>query len=161
GLERVDSLALDPHKWLFQPIEIGCVLVRDLQSLRETFRILPEYLKDVEAAEEQVNFCDYGIQLTRSFRALKLWLSLQVFGLDAFRAAVDRGLDLAELAGTELLPSPCWEIVTPAQMGIITFRFRAPGLSPQALDDLNGRIVATMLADGFALVTSTVLRGRT
>src|SRR5262249_19590415 len=71
GLDRVDSLSLDPHKWWFQPYEIGCVLVRNGHHLREAFRILPEYLKDVDRAAEEVNFCDYGIQLTRSFRALK------------------------------------------------------------------------------------------
>ncbi len=91
GLELADSLTLDPHKWLFQPFEIGCVLIRDVHLLKEAFAVRPEYLKDLESTDEEVNFYNYGIQLSRSFRALKLWMSLKVFGLDAFRKAVARG----------------------------------------------------------------------
>jgi len=87
GLGRADSLSLDPHKWLFQPYEIGCVLVRDERWLRETFHILPEYLIDIEGQAGEVNFCDRGIQLTRGFRALKLWMSFKVFGQAGFEAA--------------------------------------------------------------------------
>src|SRR5262249_53557972 len=96
GLELADSLSLDPHKWLFQPYEMGCVLVRDVRSLREAFAVRPDYLKDLESTGAEVNFCDYGIQLSRSFRALKLWMSLKVFGLGAFRGAIARGFALAE-----------------------------------------------------------------
>jgi aromatic-L-amino-acid decarboxylase len=122
GLERVDSLTIDPHKWLFQPFEIGCVLVRDTRELKETFGIHLEYLNVADRTEE-VNFCEYGIQLTRSFRALKLWMSLKVFGLQSFRKAIERGIELAETAEKILRQSPCWEIVSPAQMGIVTFRY--------------------------------------
>jgi glutamate/tyrosine decarboxylase-like PLP-dependent enzyme len=161
GMENADSLVLDPHKWLFQPYEIGCVLVRDSRQLRETFRILPEYLKDVDRSEEEVNFCDYGIQLTRSFRALKLWMSLKIFGLDAFRKAVSRGIELAELAEQTLRRLHRWEIVTPAQIGIVTFRYVSDTHSPSELDSINQQIVNEMIEDGFAMVSSTVLRGRT
>ena len=165
GLERVDSLSLDPHKWLFQPMEIGCVLLRDRRLLRDTYSIHPEYLQDVHReqsrTEEAVNFCDYGVQLTRGFRALKLWMSIQVFGMAAFRAAVDRGFDLAEQAEALLRESPVWEVTTPAAMGIVSFRYRAPGLSEEALDEVQQGIVDGLRADGFAILTSTRLRGRT
>ncbi|HEX2094573.1 MAG TPA: aminotransferase class V-fold PLP-dependent enzyme [Longimicrobiaceae bacterium] len=161
GLGGVDSLSLDPHKWLFQSFETGCVLVRDRHLLRRTFQILPEYLRDTHGAQEEVNFGDYGIQLTRSFRALKLWMSLQVFGLRAFREAIGRGIRLAELAEGILREGPRWEVVTPAQLAVVTFRYVPPGATPEATDELNGRMVGEMLADGFALATSTVLRGRT
>lgn len=161
GLERVDSLSLDPHKWLFQPIEIGCVLVRDRRLLHDAFTIHPEYLQDVHRDREAVNFCDYGIQLTRGFRALKLWMSIQVFGMDAFRQAVDRGFDLAETAAAILRESPCWEVTTPAQMGVVSFRYVVPGRTEEELDDLQIRIVEGLRAEGFALATSTRLRGRT
>ncbi len=161
GLDLVDSLSLDPHKWLFQPFEIGCVLLRDAHMLKDAFRIMPEYLRDVHRFEEEVNFCDYGIQLTRNFRALKLWLSLKVFGLAAFRAAVDRGFELAEVAEARLRESASWEIVTPAQMGIVSFRYRAPGVSDAELDGINERIAAAVTAGGFAALASTTLRGRT
>src|SRR5438093_6347876 len=91
GLELVDSLSLDPHKWLFQPFEIGCALLRERHLLRDVFRIMPDYLRDAHRLREEVNFADYGIQLTRSFRALKLWMSLKVFGAEAFRRAIEWG----------------------------------------------------------------------
>jgi aromatic-L-amino-acid/L-tryptophan decarboxylase len=161
GMERVDSLSLDPHKWLFQPIEIGCVLLRDRRLLHDTFTIHPDYLRDVHRDREAVNFCDYGIQLTRGFRALKLWMSIQVFGLEAFRRAVDRGFDLAEKAEAILCESPRWEVTTPAQMAMVSFRYLAPGRSGEELDILQEKIVDGLKADGFAIVTSTRLRGRT
>jgi glutamate/tyrosine decarboxylase-like PLP-dependent enzyme len=155
GLELADSLSLDPHKWLFQPYEIGCVLVRDRDHLRETFRILPEYLKDTQLHSDEFNFTDYGIQLSRNFRALKLWMSIKVFGLAAFRAAIERGFVLAEFTEACLRGMPGWEIVTPAQMGIVCFRY-------SALDDAaHLSLVQTLLEDGFALITSTILRGQT
>lgn len=84
GLELADSLSLDPHKWLFQPFEIGCVLVRELAHLRDTFLILPEYLRDTQQYSSEFNFTDHGLQLTRGFRALKLWMSIKVFGNGGF-----------------------------------------------------------------------------
>jgi glutamate/tyrosine decarboxylase-like PLP-dependent enzyme len=161
GLELVDSLSLDPHKWLFQPFEIGCVLVRDFHRLRETFRITPEYLQDVHRAGEEVNFCDHGIQLSRGFRALKLWMSLKIFGLEAFREAVNWGLHLAGHAERVLRASPMFEIVTPARLGIVTFRYAPDGRSHEYVDALNQALVDEMLADGYAVLTSTRLRGRT
>ncbi|HZS76979.1 MAG TPA: aminotransferase class V-fold PLP-dependent enzyme [Ktedonobacteraceae bacterium] len=161
GLEHADSLTLDPHKWLFQPYEIGCVLVRDGQWLRETFHILPAYLQDIASAEHEVNFCDYGIQLTRKFNALKLWMSLKIFGLAAFRHAIERGIALAEAAEAMLRLSPRWEVVTPAQIGIVTFRYVVPGYNDAALDSLNHLLLERMMVDGFAMLSSTVLRGKT
>jgi glutamate/tyrosine decarboxylase-like PLP-dependent enzyme len=163
GMERVDSLSLDPHKWLFQPMEIGCVLLRDRRLLRDTFTIHPEYLQDVHRDREAVNFCDYGIQLTRGFRALKLWLSIQVFGMEAFRSAVDRGFDLAERAEAILRESPRWQVTTPAQMGIVSFRYLGDlrrRKTEEELDEVQLGIVDGLREDGFAIATSTRLRGR-
>lgn len=155
GIELADSLSFDPHKWLFQPIECGCVLLRDSALLKATYRIMPEYLADVHRNVTEVNPCDYGIQLTRGFRALKVWMSIQYFGMDAFRAAVDRGFELAEIAEAKLRTMPAWEVVTPARMGIVTFRRRgAPEPFYHQLHD-------AMLRAGFALATSTILNGRT
>jgi glutamate/tyrosine decarboxylase-like PLP-dependent enzyme len=160
GIEGADSLVLDPHKWLFQPFEIGCVLVREGKQLPKTFAVHPEYLRDVDWQEEDVNFRDYGIQLTRSFRALKLWLSLKVFGLAAFREAIGRGIELAEQAEAMLRSSGRWEVVTSAQLGIVTFRWAGAGDIHEEIDRINQRIVEGMIAEGFAFLTSTVLRGR-
>jgi len=155
GLELADSVSLDPHKWLFQPFEIGCVLVRELSHLRDTFLILPEYLKDTHQYSDEFNFTDYGLQLTRGFRALKLWMSIKVFGMASFRAAVERGFALAEFTEARLRKMPGWEIVTLAQMGIVCFRYAGGD------DAAHLRLVQSILKDGFALITSTVLQGRT
>lgn len=152
GLERADSLTLDPHKWLFQSFECGCVLVRDAALLKSAFQIKADYLRDVYREIEEINPCDYGIQLTRSFRALKVWLSLQTFGLAAFRQAITRGFELAEIAERELRARKGWEILSPAQMATVCFRF---GKS----DDLQTKLVDELMQDGYALLTSTTLRG--
>jgi glutamate/tyrosine decarboxylase-like PLP-dependent enzyme len=133
------------------------VLLRDRNLLFETFQVMPEYLRDTERGLEEVNFGNYGVQLTRSPRALKLWMSLQVFGLAAFRNAIARGILLAEQAERALERSGAWTIVTPAQLAVVTFRY-APG-APAEADTLHARIVEEVMADGFALVTSTVLNG--
>ena len=158
GLEQVHSLSLDPHKWLFQTFECGCVLLRDAALLKATYQILPDYLQDLHRGLEEVNPCDYGIQLTRSFRALKVWLSMQAFGLAEFRRAVERGFELAEHAESRLREMPDWEVLSPAQMGTLAFRY-----VPRHGDTntMQTRLVEAMLHDGFALVTSTVLRGVT
>jgi glutamate/tyrosine decarboxylase-like PLP-dependent enzyme len=153
GLELADSMALDPHKWLFQPFDIGCVLVRDEQELVDVFRIIPAYMNDVYRMEADINFCDRGLELTRPFRALKLWMSLQHFGLAAFRSAVQRGFELAEAAEAILRANPRWELLTPAQMAIVTFRH-------QGDDALQTRLVDEITASGHALLTSTTVAGR-
>jgi glutamate/tyrosine decarboxylase-like PLP-dependent enzyme len=159
GIERVDSLALDPHKWLFQPFEIGCVLVRDRGLLKQTFRILPEYLADTQLGGEEINFCDRGIQLTRGFRALKLWLSLKAFGVAAFREAIGRGIEMAEFAERLFRQSDRWQVLSPANLGIVAFRFVRGGASEAELNEINRALVSEMVADGFAFATSTTIRG--
>ena len=151
GIERADSLVLDPHKWLFQPYECGCVLVREPGALDRAFSMLPEYLRDV-AAPGEVNFRDRGPQLSRGSRALKLWLSVQTFGLDAFRAAIARGIANAERAQRAVERHPDLEIVTAAQLGVVTFR-------PVSGDA--GAVVERVVAEGFCAPSSTVLRGET
>ncbi|HET7231037.1 MAG TPA: aminotransferase class V-fold PLP-dependent enzyme [Longimicrobium sp.] len=161
GLGEADSLSMDPHKWLFQPYECAVILVRDARSLRDTFREVPEYLKDSDLSTEEVNFRDWGVQLTRGFRALKLWLSIQTFGMAAFRAAIDWGIHLAEVAEDELRQSAEWEILTPAQLGIITFRHRPRRIDDDtALDAHQRAVTAEVTRSGWAMLSTTELRGR-
>jgi len=155
GLALADSLSLDPHKWLYQPFETGCVLVRQGSHLRSTFRLLPDYLQDVHRHSEEVHYTDLGIQLTRSFRALKLWLSFKMFGVAAFREAIARGFRMAEFAEQCLREMPDWEISSPARMAVVCFRYK------RGDDALHAKLVEATLQDGFALCTSTTLRGRT
>lgn len=161
GIEAADSVTLDPHKWLFQPIECGAVLVRDGALLRRAFEIVPDYLAEVAAGDEEVNFSDRGLQLTRACRGLKVWLSLRTFGLDAFTAAIDTALDLAIEAERRIEASPQLELLSPARLGIVAFRLRPAGIDDEAqLDRLNAELVASLEAGGEVFVSSTRLGGR-
>ena len=158
GIERADSVTLDPHKWLFQPYECGCVLVREGHLLEEAFRIAPDYLKDARGAE--VDFADRGLQLSRMARSLKLWLSICTFGVGAFREAIDRALDLAELGERLVQESDELELLRPARLGIICFRRRfGGGRSEAETEVLNRRLVSSLEQSGVGLVSSTRLRG--
>jgi len=160
GLDRVDSLTMDPHKWLFQPFEIGGVLVRDERHLRRAFRLEAEYLEDAIGEEDEVNFSAYGIQLTRSFRALKLWMTLKVFGRQHVATAVRRGFERAEQAEQMLRDRDAWAIVTPAQMGIVTFRCVPDGWTEDEVDALNRRLAPAVSGEGEIFLTQTSLHGR-
>jgi aromatic-L-amino-acid/L-tryptophan decarboxylase len=161
GLGRADSVTLDPHKWLYQPYECGCLLVRDGSSLREAFEILPDYLRDAEADEAEVNFSDLGLQLSRSARAFKLWFSLRFFGIDAFAAAIDRTLDLAERAAAAIEASPVLEHRAPPSLGIVCFARSFPDTEDAAeVERRHAALAGRVEESGVGLVSSTRLHGR-
>ena len=159
GVELADSLVLDAHKWLFQPYEVGCVLVRHAGVLEDAFALEGAYLRDT--LSRGVDFRNRGLQLSRGSRALKLWLSLRVFGLDSFRDAIAHGIALAEHAEAVLRSRDGWEVVSPAQLGIICFRRVAGGAGADDIDRLNDELVRRAVVDGYAAPSSTVLDGRT
>ena len=154
ALAQADSVTLDPHKWLYQPFECGCVLVRDGQALHNAFEILPDYLRDAEADAEEVNFCDLGLQLTRSARALKIWVSLRYFGLEAFREAIRRSLEVAAAAARRVEESQILELMAPPSLGVVCFRRRD-------LDEAsNAGLVSALERSGTGLISTTRLHGR-
>lgn len=158
GIELADSVTLDPHKWLYQPIECGALLVREGHLLAHAFTINPDYLLDYKS--EAVNFSDLGVQLTRSARALKIWLSFNYFGTQAFRAAIDRALDLAQLAEQQVRKSPTLELLSPASLGVIAFRRKFDGIDEEhTTERLNAELVTEFEMTGRGLVSSTRLRG--
>jgi glutamate/tyrosine decarboxylase-like PLP-dependent enzyme len=161
GIELADSVTLDPHKWLYQPIECGALLVREGRLLREAFEIHPSYLEDTRARAGEVNFGNHGLQLTRTSRALKVWLSLQYFGADAFATAVDGTLALAQRAQRHVEACAELDLMAPATLGVVCFRRHPVGLDDDAaLESLNSALVARLADSGRALVSSTRLRGR-
>ena len=166
GIERAHSLTWDAHKWMFQPVECSALLVRDRHWLSATFKETAHFLTDAEAHSkeevgEELNFMYQGIQLTRYFRALKFWMSLKVFGLGAMRRAIERGFELAELAESLLRDAGNWEIVTPAQMAIVTFRY-IPNDGDDALaNHVTDQLQGAMAHNGFAFASTTKLRGKT
>ena len=161
GLERADSIAMDAHKWLFQPFEAGCLMVKDVRRLEAAFSVRPEYLQDTDWGSEHPNFGDRGLQLSRSFRALKVWMSIQVFGMAAFRRAVASGIDLARRAEEYVRASDVLQIANPASLGIVCFRVnpRAHELDDARLEQVNEGVQARVIDAGIAMMSSTRLRG--
>jgi aromatic-L-amino-acid/L-tryptophan decarboxylase len=161
GMELADSISLDPHKWLYQPIEVGALLVRDGEVMRRAFEITPDYLTEVETPAREVNFSDLGIQLTRACRALKLWMSLRTFGVAAFREAIDRCFDLVAHAERRIEASAELELITPASLGVVTFRRRPPGMDDHiALERLNTDLVAGVESDREVFLSTARVAGR-
>lgn len=159
GIERADSLTVDPHKWFYQPYEIGCLLVKDASWLSNTFSEKPEYLRDIEGNESEINFYDYGIQLTRRFRALKFYMSIKTYGLDTFKKAVTYNIQLTDDVEKMLRKSRNWEIISPANLAVINFRYNPLGLnlSEPELDELNQKISKKVMDSREALLVTTVL----
>jgi len=161
GIELADSITLDPHKWLYQPYECGCVLVRQGERLKAAFAVTPDYLKDASPVGGELNFSDLGLQLTRYSRALKLWLSLGYFGVDAFRDAIHRSLDLAAAAEAMIVERPELELISGAQLGIVCFRRRFDRAEEEwQRARRNAALVGRFEQSGLGLVSSTTLGGR-
>ena len=161
GLERADSIAMDAHKWLFQPFECGCLMVKDIQKLEKAFSVQPEYLQDTQWGRDHPNFGDRGLQLSRSFRALKVWMSVQTFGMAAFRRSIAQGIDLAERAEAYIRESDVLHIANPASLGVVCFRVnsRAAELNNEELEEINKAVQARVIKEGVAMMSSTRLRG--
>jgi glutamate/tyrosine decarboxylase-like PLP-dependent enzyme len=161
GLDLADSITLDPHKWLYQPIEVGALLVRDGSRLRRGFEISMDFLEDAAAAESEVNLSDRGLQLTRSCRALKVWISLRHFGVAAYRSAIDRTIDLALHAQAAIEASPELELMTPASLGVVTFRRHPAGVDDEAvLERVNASLAQRIEAGGEVFLSSARVAGR-
>ena len=165
ALARADSLALDPHKWLYVPVEAGVVLVRDARHMRATFSLVPPYLQ-TDGKTEGVGglpwFSEYGFQQTRGFRALKVWMALRYHGFSGYRSSIERDILLAEQLADLLRRSEDIEILEPQCLSIVCFRY-APAKhrkDAQMLDSLNKAILERVQLGGLAFLSSTVLDGR-
>ncbi|MFF2954873.1 pyridoxal phosphate-dependent decarboxylase family protein [Kitasatospora sp. NPDC057965] len=159
GLERADSLALDPHKWLGVPVDCGCALVRDPEGLRAAFSLVPSYLRD-ETAGELGWFSEYGTEQTRPFRALKVWATIAHRGRDGLARDVARTTALARRLGELVSADPDLELLAEVQTSIVAFRLRPPGLTEADLDALNRELPAAVQRRGRAFVTGARLAGR-
>lgn len=161
GIERSDSLSWDAHKWMLQTYACSMVLVREQSNLLHSFVAHPEYLQDATDSPESVEFWDLGPELTRPARGLKLWLTLQTLGSQEMGHIIDHGCALAQTAERLLRTWPDWEIVTPAQLAILNFRYAPKGCTPAQIDAWNHTIARQITESGFATVYTTELRGQT
>jgi len=153
GLSTADSLVVDPHKWMFQPFDVGCLLVKHAGSLERTFAMDAEYLADISRGT--VNLYNRGLELTRRSRAFKLWLTFQTYGRETLARAIARCMALAEFAQWTIELNSLFQVVTPAQLGILTFEV------PHLNDAGHADVIDRLTSEGFAVTSSTVLDGRT
>ena len=162
GIERADSIGLDAHKWFFQPYEAGCLLVKDLSTLENAFGVHHDILQDTIWGANHPNFSDRGLQLSRSVRALKIWMSVQTFGMAAFRQAVSKGMELADQAEEYVQASQTLEMLTPASLSIVCFRVNPAdiALDEESLEEINRTVLAQVFWDDHAFVSSTLLHGK-
>jgi glutamate/tyrosine decarboxylase-like PLP-dependent enzyme len=161
GIGSADSVTLDPHKWLYTPYEAGCILVRDFQRLYDAFHILPAYLVDVAGGPRNVNMCDHGLTLSRGCRALKIWMAIKHFGLARYRAVISRTMDLARHAQQLLEANPNIEVVSPAVLSVVSFRYLpSPESDEETIERVNQEIRQRVWDSGEAMITSSRVRGR-
>jgi glutamate/tyrosine decarboxylase-like PLP-dependent enzyme len=156
GIERADSLAIDPHKWLYIPVECGCAFVRDAQAMRDTFSLVPPYLRDDTALPW---FSEFGIQQTRGFRALKLWMVMQQVGEHGYRELITRDIALARTLQARIRSREDFELVAAGQLSVTCFRYAPAGVSD--LNAVNRQLLESIQQEGQVFLTSTELNGQT
>ncbi len=168
GWERADSIVVNPHKWLFTPLDASLLLTRRMDRLHAAFSLQPEYLRTLDRVTPVRDYTDYTPQLGRRFRALKLWIQLRWFGLEGLRRRIERHLELAEAFAGWIDAEPDWERLAPVPFSTVCFRWRPAGLAGRAgepgvaarLDEANAAIMDAVNRSGEVFLSHTRLAGR-
>lgn len=162
GIEQADSVAFDLHKWMYMPYEVGCTLVRDQAAHRGTFSVTPAYLAALDRgiAAGGFPFAERGVQLSRGFRALKVWMSFKAHGLQAFARLIEQNVDQAAYLAELVRAHPRLELLAPAPLNIVCFRYAVPGKDDAGLNEMNQEILLRIQESGLAVPSHTVLDGR-
>jgi aromatic-L-amino-acid decarboxylase len=168
GWERADSIVVNPHKWLFTPLDASLLLTRRMAQLRAAFSLVPEYLRTLDREAPVHDYNEYTPQLGRRFRALKLWIQLRWFGLEGLRRRIDRHLELAATLAAEIAADPDWELLAPVPFSTVCFRWRPAALADRTaeaevaeqLDQANAAIMDAVNRTGEVFLSHTRLSGR-
>jgi aromatic-L-amino-acid decarboxylase len=165
GLARADSLAFDLHKWMYIPYELGCVLVRDENLHRQAFSYTPPYLAGSQSRRGLTGgdlpwFTDKTFELSRGFRALKAWMSLKEHGVGKYARLIEQNVQQARYLAEQIAADPVLELMAPAPLNVVCFRYAQPGLDEAALEALNQEILVALQEQGIAVLSSTRLAGR-
>jgi aromatic-L-amino-acid/L-tryptophan decarboxylase len=155
GIERADSIATDPHKWLYAPVECGCALVKDAQAMRDTFSLVPPYLRDDTTLPW---FSEFGIQQSRGFRALKIWLQFQHIGENGYRELITHDVALAKSLQAKIRSHADFELISDGPLSVTCFRYTPPNVTD--LDTLNKQLVEIVQRESDAYLTTTTLNGK-
>jgi aromatic-L-amino-acid decarboxylase len=159
GWERADSIVINPHKWLFTPVDCSVLYCRRPEALVQAFSIVPEYLRTAETGTAR-NLMDYGVALGRRFRSLKLWFVLRYFGRQGIIENIRHHVTLARELGSWVDEAPGWQTSAPVHLGLVCLRYAPPGISGEDADAVNQRILDAVNATGRAFLTHTRLEGR-
>jgi glutamate/tyrosine decarboxylase-like PLP-dependent enzyme len=161
GLEKAHSVALDPHKWLHAPFEAGCALVRDASAHHHAFAVTPEYLEKADRGLASGAWLhEYGLQTSRGYKALKIWMALKEHGIEKFGRLIDQNIAQARYL-TELIEAePQLELVAPTNINIVCFRYRPVGADGVALKTINSEIMVRLQEEGTATVSDTTVHGK-
>ncbi|MDQ6769610.1 MAG: pyridoxal-dependent decarboxylase [Gemmatimonadota bacterium] len=162
GIERADSVTCDMHKWLYLPYDVACTLVRDPSKHRAAFSILPSYLAPTGrgTAPTPLKFAQLGIDLSRSFRALKVWMAMKTYGVEGYSRMIEQNVDQAAYLQARIRHEPLLELLAATPLNVVCFRYRQPSLDEKSLDDLNQEILTRMQEQGIAVPSATRVRGR-
>ena len=161
GIEQADSIALDPHKLLHAPFEAGCALVRDASQHRNTFAVTPEYLESAPRGLASGEWLfDYGLQTSRGFRALKIWMALREHGVEKFGRLIDQSIAQARYLTGLIEADPALELMAPTTVNIVSFRHRLNGASEESLKAFNTEIMLRLQEEGIAALSDTTVHGR-
>jgi aromatic-L-amino-acid decarboxylase len=160
GTDLADSIVVNPHKWLFVPLDFSVLYTRRREMLRAVFALTPEYLRG-DASANAENYMDYGIQLGRRFRALKAWMVFRAFGEDGLRLRIREHIRLARLLASWIAADPGFELVAPVTMAVVCFSVRGQQMGLPQINHTNEAIVQSVNATGEAYLTHTDVRGRT
>ena len=157
GIDRADSLAFDLHKWMYMPFDVACTLIRREEDHFRTFAEHPDYFGNAATMKLRT---DYGLQVSRYFRSLKVWMGLKEHGLNKFGRLVQQNCDQAQYLAGLVEATPELELLAPVASNVVCFRFRVPGLPEEALNELNGKLPMMLMGMGVAMISDTRLRGR-
>jgi len=162
GSSKPIPLRFDLHKWLYMPYEVGCTLVRDQKAHRATFNVTPAYLASFDRgiAAGGFPFAERGVQLSRGFRALKVWMSFKTHGLDAFTQLIHQNVRQAHYLAALVTQHPRLELLAPAPLNVVCFRFVVPGADDATLNAMNKEILLRIQESGLAIPSQTMLNGK-
>ncbi|MGD8426636.1 MAG: aminotransferase class I/II-fold pyridoxal phosphate-dependent enzyme [Balneolaceae bacterium] len=161
GIERADSLVVNPHKWLYVPFEAGGVLVKDPEHLRATFSTIPDYLKSDEHGNGRTDLMEYNLPLTKEFKALKVWMTIKAYGADRLRKEIAADIGKAQYLVQLVEAHPDLELMAPAPLSIVCFRYNPGIANSDELDALNDQLIRDIEQDGRVFLTGTKIKGRT
>lgn len=159
GMEKADSVALDFHKWLYQPFEAGCTLVKDWNKLKKTYFKKAEYLEtELEQDTQRLEFNEHAFQLSRNTKAFKVWMSLKYYGFEKIRAMIQKDIDLTEYLAGQMEAAPDFEVKARG-LAIVCFRYTSDFQSEEAIISINKKLIPALEEDGRVFITSTKLKG--